>query len=187
MSSKNLCVFALLAAPFLCIGFYVEEYYPPAANSRWTGAWGLIYMTGWMASMVILQRHRLTGNNRYSRNITWLVVYTLILANISNLWQLMAPTYKPFIFWIFDFGWPLGNILMLIVGVAVLRANRLRGWKRWVPLGVGLWLPFSFAVQDTPLGLHLSSIYSLVGWSLLALVLYRETTLQKHTDNYTNA
>lgn len=175
MTTNQLCLVALLGAPFLCIGVYVEAYYAPLGNSWWTGVWGLLYITGWIASMEAMRRLNLAGTDRFGRSIVWVVLATLLIANVSNVWQAVAPTYKPVLFVALDMGWPVSNVLMLAVGVAVLRANRLRGWQRWVPLAVGLWLPLTMAVSQTPIVLHVSNLYSAVAWSLLAVVLLRET------------
>lgn len=124
-----------------------------------------------MASLTALHRLRLAGTNRFGRGSVAAVLAVLVVANVSNVWQLVAPAYKPAFFWALDMAWPLSNVLMLAVGVAVLRAGRLTGGARWVPLAVGLWLPLSLALKTTLVGLHVSNLYSAVAWMLLALVL----------------
>jgi len=46
---------------------------------------------------------------------------------------------------------PAGSLLlavgMLLLGVAVLRARRLAGWRRYVPLAIGLYFPLQLVVQ----------------------------------------
>lgn len=179
MNTKQLSVIALLGAPFLCIGVYVEANYAPLGNSWWTGVWGLLYITGWMASLKALRRLKLAGSSRFGNGIVWVVMATLIMANVSNVWQLIAPTYKPVLFMVLDMGWPVSNVLMLGVGVAVLRANRLSGWQRWVPLAVGAWLPLTMALSRTPIVLHFSNLYSAVAWTLLAVVVLSESIRQQ--------
>ncbi|HZJ58972.1 MAG TPA: hypothetical protein VFD24_01800, partial [Chitinophagaceae bacterium] len=52
-------------------------------------------------------------------------------------------------------------------------AGRLHGWKRWIPLITGLWLPVTFVVK-----LYLSPVYmayvggtySLIMWTLMAYI-----------------
>lgn len=181
MNTKQLSIVALLGAPFLAIGIYVEAYYPTLANSWWAGVWGLMYTTGWMASLEVMRRLNLAGTDRFAKGIVWVVPGTLTFANVSNVWQVVAPTYKPTVFWILDTGWPLSNLLMLAVGVAVICARRLPGWQRWIPLAVGLWLPLSVVVVRTPIGLHFSNLYSAVAWTGLAIVMLTESVRQRET------
>ncbi|GAB3330275.1 hypothetical protein GCM10027299_34660 [Larkinella ripae] len=179
MNTKQLCLLALMGAPFLAIGVYVEAYYAPLGNSWWTGVWGLLYITGWMGAVEAMRRLRLTGTDWLGRRITPLVLGTLLIANLSNLWQLVAPTYKPLPFMVLDLAWPLSNLLMLVVGVATLRARQLRGVGRWIPLAVGLWFPLTMAVSRTSIVLHFSNLYSALLWSLMALVVWRAANHQK--------
>lgn len=173
MNVKYLTTIALLGAPFLAIGVYTEVYFFSLSDSWWTGLWGVLYCLGWMGSMEAIRRLGLAGNDRFGVGSVWSVLIGLIIATISNVWQLVVPSYKPVVFWILDMAWPLSNILMLPLGVAVLRARRLSGLQRWVPLAVGLWLPMSMAFRQTPVGLHVSNGYSLVAWSVLALTVHQ--------------
>ena len=179
MNTKQLSLIALLGAPFLCIGVYVEANYTPLGNSWWTGVWGLLYITGWMASLEALRRLKLAGSGRFGNRIIGVVLATLTMANVSNVWQLIAPTYKPLLFTVLDIGWPVSNVLMLGVGVAVLRAKRLQGWQRWVPLAVGAWFPLTMTVSRTPIVLHFSNLYSAIAWTLLAVVVLSESVQQQ--------
>lgn len=115
MNTKLLCLLALLGAPFLAIGVYVEAYYARLGNSWWTGVWGLLYITGWMAAIEVMRRLRLTGANPFGQRIIPVVLGTLLIANVSNGWQAVAPTYKPLLFMVLDSAWPLSNLLMLAV------------------------------------------------------------------------
>ncbi|MGA0560473.1 hypothetical protein ACO2Q8_27660 [Larkinella sp. VNQ87] len=169
MNLKFLTIIAFLGAPFLAVGVYTEVYFPALSSSWWTGLWGLLYCTGWMGSLEALRRLELAGTDRFGTGNVWSIQIGLIVANASNVWQLVAPSYKPDFFWILDTAWPLSNLLMLPLGIAVLRAHRLSGLQRWVPLAVGLWLPLSMALRQTAVGLHVSNGYSLIAWSVLAL------------------
>lgn len=107
-----------------------------------------------MAGIEVMRRLNIAGPDRFGRGIVRVVLATLLLANVSNVWQAVAPTDKPALFIALDMDWPLSNVLMLAVGVAVLRAKRLPGWQRWVLLAVGLWLPLSITIKQTPIVLH---------------------------------
>ncbi|CCH54320.1 hypothetical protein BN8_03479 [Fibrisoma limi BUZ 3] len=182
MNNKTLGILAMLGAPFMAIGVYVESQYKPLADSWWTGAWGILYITAWMGSMIALIRLGVAGNSRFGRVFPLIVLGTLTIANVSNVWQLVAPAYKPALFWALDMGWPLSNVLMLVFGIAVIAAHRLTGWQRFVPLLCGLWLPMALTTKfwiPTELGFNLTSAYSAVAWALLALVVLTTRRLKQ--------
>jgi membrane-associated HD superfamily phosphohydrolase len=163
----------------MCIGVYVEAYYPQFGQTWWVGVWGLIYISCWLAGMEAMRRLSLNGSDRFGRTITAVVMVTLALADLSNVWQLVAPAYKPFLFMALDICWPVSHVLMLAVGVATLRANKLSGYHAWLPVAMGLWFPLTIAVSKTLIVLHFSNIYSLIVWVLMAITLIREARLQR--------
>jgi hypothetical protein len=56
MNNKTLGTLALIGAPFLLIGFKAEQHYAFLADSWFTGAWGLVYITAWLCSVAALHR-----------------------------------------------------------------------------------------------------------------------------------
>ncbi|HUP11658.1 MAG TPA: hypothetical protein VM187_05590, partial [Niastella sp.] len=67
----------------------------------------------------------------------------------------------------------ISNFFMLVTGITIARLGNLKGWRRYVPLAVGCWLPLGFVLwalfTRTPGVLLTLSIYSLVMWSLMAI------------------
>ena len=62
---------------------------------------------------------------------------------------------------------------MIVTGIAVLRANQLQGWHKWVPLIVGCWLPVMLLLKGLGIeNLYLAGFYSAIAWTLLAIVIY---------------
>ncbi|RDC66349.1 hypothetical protein [Adhaeribacter pallidiroseus] len=184
MNNKTLGTLALIGAPFLFIGMQLEEVYKQELAYSWfTGAWELIYITAWLASIVALQRMKAAGTSRFGQGILWVIIGTLLLAEASNIYLLLFPKERTTLFWILDTFWPISNLIMILVGIAVVRAKVLPGWHRFVPLVVGLWFPVSMLVitlwgrsQGTFL---IGSIYSAIAWSLLAIVVL--LTRDRHT------
>ena len=172
MKNKTLGISALVGAPFLCIGYLVESTWSQYQDSSFTGVWGLLYITGWMCTMIVYQRSGITGNDRFGRIIIWVILITLLLANLSNLVQLIVPTEKPGWFFYLDLCWPLSNVLMLPLGIAVIRARKVNGWKRYWPLVTGFWFPMSILALilfgKNEATMIVGGIYSLGAWSLLA-------------------
>lgn len=72
-----------------------------------------------------------------------------------------------------DLFWPLSNIIMLIVGIMVIVAKGLPGWKRYIPLATGMWFPLamlSYFTDNRFLSFFFGGIYSVIAWTLLATV-----------------
>jgi hypothetical protein len=176
MKNKTLGIIGLFGAPFLLIGFTLEHIYPHLANSWFTGFWGLMYMIGWTSSIIGLQRMEATGNTTWGKAILWIVHVSLLLANVSNVIQLVTPHNKPDWFFYIDLFWPLSNILMLIVGIMCLSAKKIKIEQRYIPLVVGLWLPFSlpfWKINGSTSAMIISGIYSAIAWTLLASMLIK--------------
>jgi hypothetical protein len=176
MNNKTLGALALLGAPWMGIGVLAEEYVKQLDNSWFTGLWGIIYITTWMGGMVVLRRLHVSGTNLFGKALPLIILATLTVANISNVWQIVAPTNKSQLFWTLDMFWPLSHLLMIVFGVAVIRANRLPGWYRFVPLLCGFWLPVAMSTKfllSSTMSLSIGVIYNVVAWCLLALVAFR--------------
>ncbi|GAB3182365.1 hypothetical protein [Telluribacter humicola] len=179
MKNSTLALLALLGAPTLWLGFYIEGRFPHLSNSWFTGLWGIIYMCAWMCSIVCMQRLEVTGKSRFGKGILWVLLGTLTLANISNLILVISPNHKPDYFYLLDAFWPISNFLMLPIGITAFVARGLSGWKRYIPLLPALWYPVLVTSmlllgRTTATGLILG-IHSAIGWTLLALALYLET------------
>ncbi len=174
MNNKTLGTLGLIGAPAMVIGMHLEQTYQHLSDSWFTGVWGLVYIPAWMASMVALYRMKATGNSYFGKILFWVIGGTLVLANFSNVYQLIWPRDKSVLFLTLDAFWPISNLIMLVVGITVVRAKVLIRWHRFVPLVVGLWFPLT-ALGMLLLGRNASVMvlvpyYTAVAWSLLALV-----------------
>jgi hypothetical protein len=65
---------------------------------------------------------------------------------------------------------------MFVTGVAILMADGFTDWKKYVPLIVGMWLPFSMIVMlilgKTDTSMIFLQIYSIWAWFLMGIVAY---------------
>lgn len=184
MNTKLLGFFALLGAPCLAIGLSLESITGIALPAPWMGLWGILYISGWMAGIIALRELGVfdassPATRRVGHALAGTILVTLTLANLLNVWEMAAPNYKPTLFYIVDLGWPLSNLLMLPLGLAVVRARRLYGWQRWVPLAVGAWLPAALLVKDNAALPYLPMVYSAVAWTLMAVVVLLESARQQ--------
>ncbi|MPR36831.1 hypothetical protein [Salmonirosea aquatica] len=172
MNNKILGTLALLGAPFLCLNTYLNV----SASGGYTttplsGFFDLLYVTGWLCSIIGLKQIGAAGTDRLGRIILPTILVTLVLANIYNFYEIILPDHGTLLYHALDLFWPLSNLVMIGVGIAVIRAKRLQGWKRYVPLACGLWLPFTMLVwSNVPLGFHLTNVHTALAWTLLALV-----------------
>ena len=121
-----------------------------------------------------LKRLKATGNTHFGKILLIVLLVSLSIANISNVIQLIVQRNKPSYFMFFDLFWPLSNIIMLVVGITVIVANGLPGWKRYIPLATGFWFPLAMLSSfiDNRLASFLfGGIYSVIAWGLLAITI----------------
>ncbi|MFD1141562.1 hypothetical protein ACFQ4C_10605 [Larkinella insperata] len=179
MNNRLLGALAMLGAP--CLGLSMIRALILNDNFEsdlFGGVLSVLYMAGWLCSMVGLWNIRATGDSRFGRASLGVIFGSLTLANVWNVYDALVPNANTFLYRALDLNWPLSNLMMLVIGIAVIRARRLTGWNRYIPLVVGLWLPFSILVsipgggaQGTWAG-SLSAVYSIITWTLLAYVVY---------------
>lgn len=182
MSNKLLGTLALIGAPWLFIGTYLEQQMPQLSDSWFTGVWGILFISGWFCSVIGLKKLNATGRSSFGKVLLIVLLITLTIANISNVIQIIVEKNKPSYFMAFDIFWPLSNIIMLIVGVVVIASKLLPGWKRYVPLLTGLWFPLAMLSSFIDIGFvsfFFGGIYSAIVWTLLAIVII--TTKEEKT------
>ena len=152
MNNKTLGILALLGAPFLCINTYLHVPDPNAhvyVTNSLSGLFDLLYISGWLCSIIGLRRLGATGNDRFGRIILPVILGTLALADSWNIYEIILPNHNTALHYFLDSFWPISNVVMIGVGIAVIRAGKLTGWKRYVPLLCGLWLPVTVLVSFT--------------------------------------
>lgn len=168
MKNKQLGILALIGAPFLFIDMLVGKYYPEFSSAGFSGVACLFYITGWLAAIEGLRRMLDNGTNDFSRIMIRIVMVTLVLADISNVWQISSKS-RPLLFFVLDSCWPVSNVLMLGVAWVVIKSGRINGWKKWVPLALGCWFPVCILLGRTDFAFFAGGTYSMVAWSLFAI------------------
>jgi hypothetical protein len=170
MNYKLLGGVAIICAPFLFLDFVTNE---QSQNSWLTGLFGFVYMTGWICSIIALKRMDILGTTRWAKIAFTVQLSLLILAQCWNIWVIIGASHGNTLFTLLDMCWPLSNLWMLAIGITALKAKKLRGWKRFVPLFVGLWFPLT-VIPAITLGIFvLAAPYSAIAFTLLGLVVYR--------------
>lgn len=177
MNQRTLGILGMIGAPFLFLTFIpglvvadVEQ------NSSMRGLFELIYMLGWMCSIIGLAALQATGTNKWGSWVLIIQLAFLSLANIWNVWNIFQPNADTTLYRILDFTWPASNVWMLVVGITTVIEDRLKGWRCWVPLLVGLWLPIGFVAMGifgrSEASLYIAGVYSAVTWFLLAFMIW---------------
>jgi hypothetical protein len=172
MNTRTLGILGLIGAPFLLIdtannGFALDQ------SSGISGLLNFLYTTGWMCSVIALNRMGAFGDKRFGKIVFWAQISCLVLADCWNIYEWMQPRAETTLYFILDAFWPIGNLCMLVSGITIAAQGVLKGWRRYVPLAVGLWLPIGLVLwaifSRTPGMLLFSGIYSTLTWSLMAI------------------
>ncbi|GAA4413665.1 hypothetical protein GCM10023187_42240 [Nibrella viscosa] len=169
----------IVGAPFLLIDIYLHN---PDGNpenyvhSSSGGFFGLVYISAWLCSAYGLYRLRATGTSRFGKAILLVLMSTLVLANGWNIYEIIQPHARTPLYNFLDMFWPGSNLMMFFVGMATLAAGRLSGWRRYVPLLVGLWLPFSalalfYIIGKSMLVMYAVGLYSAIMWTLMGYMI----------------
>jgi hypothetical protein len=195
MKNRILGTIGMSGAPFLGIDFFLNGGGfggAPYEHTSQTGLFCLIYMTAWMCSIWGLLKVGASGPGR-GRNVLIAQLLFLSIANISNVYEILSPeTASTSIFYnLMDSFWPISNLFMLATGITILRARILQSPHRFVPLIVGLWIPFAilmyFIIGEMNKTHHVVvGCYSAVAWTLMGYVVRMSAacpSIQKQTLN----
>jgi len=137
-------------------------------------------MAGWICTMFALIRMEAAGTKKSGRIILYVQTLFLFVAASSDVVTLFRIPIPQKIFFFWDLFWPISNCMMLATGIVIAVAATLKGWKRWVALITGLWLPVTMIVKFTLPGEYVAIIggtYSIVLWTMLAWVAFEQNKM----------
>ena len=174
MKNKLQAAISFIGAPCLAIDFYRNA----NAGQQWgapilTSILDILYMAGWACTMLSFIRIQVNGTKKSAKNLLYIQLTFLIIAASSDLVTLLKIPVPENVFFYWDLFWPLSNCLMLVTGITIAIAGRLHGWRRWVPLITGLWLPVTMFVKiylSAQYMAYIGGTYSLILWTLMAYV-----------------
>jgi hypothetical protein len=139
-----------------------------------TGIASMVFMAGWICSNIGMWRMRATGTGRWSRAVLLVQFVGLVLAFLFGFFEATGLLGENnIVFIVTDIAWPLSMVWMLVVGVTVLVAKWLPGWKRFVPILCPLWLPiaivgsFAFGEAAGIAGVGFAAVL----WALLGYII----------------
>jgi hypothetical protein len=175
-SIKILGAIGILGAPWQFIDFISNGLYDRFVTTSVSGIRGLVFMVGWISSVIGLYKIKAMGNKPWQRNILVIQISLLVLAAIWCVYEIFDPTSpSPIYFWL-NFSWPLSGFFMVITGIIIIRAKKLKGWKLYMPLLAGLWFPQTILIYLISLnsigliifsGIYATIVFSLLGFSLI--------------------
>jgi hypothetical protein len=165
---------------FLASFFFAPQFDQPSPHPFLAGLGGVLYLFGAMASATGMRSLRVTGNGKGARVLYFAQMTGLFLAMCFDVLENAAPQLRETtVFFITDMAYPLSHILMIIVGIAVIRAGVWRGWRKIPAFLVGFALP-SFIILSIFFGRENGSfIFPLMittGFFLLGLAVFTSKT-----------
>lgn len=179
MTNRVLGILAMICAPALLIEGLLLRGQESAAI---TGIASMVFMAGWICSNTGMRRMEATGTGTWGRAVLLIQLVGLMLAFAFGFFEATGLLGREStVFNLTDAAWPLSMLWMVVVGITVLRAKRLSGWQRFVPLLCPLWLLItivaSIAFGDTA-GSIMGFGYAAVLWALLGYVVARSESRQ---------
>src|SRR5690242_9377409 len=88
---------------------------------------GLIYLCGFLATLVALRKLGITGRHRWTTVLFALQLILLLLAALQQGLELVRASTTSAMFALADAAWPLSHTLMCATGIAVLTARQWTG------------------------------------------------------------
>lgn len=140
-SQQALGIIGMLCAPAM---FVAIAFFPPFSTAE--NALGLVYLVGFLASVVGLRLSRATGHGKAAIVVLAVHLVGLALAWSQNTLDLLGRGKDTVLYTVADISWPVSHVFMLVVGGLVLKARVWTGACRFTPLACGLVLPLAMAV-----------------------------------------
>ena len=174
LNLKFLGIIAIIGAPWELIDFIENGLYDRFELTSASGIRNIIFMTGWICSVLGLYKlHQPTTKGL--KIVFWIQIILLMLANIWNLIEVFDPRSNSIVFSVLTACWPAAGLFMIVTAIVIIRAKKLKGWKRYIPLFASFWFPQTMYLGLTKqLGfiyLVLSGLYAAISFALLGFSL----------------
>lgn len=173
MNNRMLGVIAIICAPALLLEEFLRQ---GQEDALITGIASMVFMAGWICSNTGMRRMQAAGTGKWGRVVLLIQLVGLVLAFMFGFFEATGLLGREsIIFNITDAAWPLSMLWMLVVGITVIRTNRLSGWQRFVPLLCPFWLLIAIVgsiVLGEAAGGYLGPGYAAVLWLLLGYIVF---------------
>lgn len=183
MNLRTLGTIAMISAPAMLISVIIA---PNGDNHVAMGIASLVFMAGWLASNLGMQKMQALGTGLWAKIVLRVQMVGILLAAIFGILEATQIVPDDNIFFIVtDLCWPLSMLFMIVVGIMTIRANRWAGWQRFVPLICALWLPVAMAIgiaggenlSMQQLSVYVGFSWTTIAWFVLALIVRSNATL----------
>ena|SRR5690348_2788125 len=168
-------IIAIIGSPWMFIDFINNGLYDRFISTSISGVRNSLFMLGWICAVFGLYKLEAMGNKRWQKNLVILQLIFLLIAFAWSILEIFESDSSSLMFYYLNFSWPIAGFFMLIIGIIILVAKKLKGWKRYVPLLAGLWFPQTVAIglidRNSFTSIMLSGIYATITFSLLGFVL----------------
>ena len=182
ITNRALGAVGMILSPMLFFAsfFFAPQFDQPSPYPLMACLGGVLYLLGAMASATAMRRLRVTGSGTGAKILYVVQMIGLFLAMWFDVLENAAPQLRETrLFFITDMAYPFSHILMIIVGIAVIRAGVWRGWRRVPAFLVGLALP-SFIGLSIVFGRENGSfifpLFVTVGFFTLGLAVFTTRT-----------
>jgi hypothetical protein len=185
ITNRMLGIIAMIFSPMLYFTtfFHASEFDQPSPYPLITSLGGILYLLGAALSATAMRNLRVTGNGRGAGVLYTAQMIGLFLAMGFDVLEYAAPGLRgTTLFFITDMAYPFSHVLMIVVGVAVVRAGVWRGWRRIPAFLVGSALPLFFAASalvGRGDGSFLFPLFVTIGFFLLG---YAVATTEKGSE-----
>jgi hypothetical protein len=152
-SVRRLGALAMLAAPMLfveVIMFVTSD--DPNRNSPLVGVAGLLYLAGWICSLVALRRLGVLGTSVAGRIVYWVQITLVVAAALFSAQELLYGAAERLPFPVLDLAWPLTHTFMLVTGGVAIGSGVWKGWRRFAPFLPGLKIPLLLTLMALGVG-----------------------------------
>jgi hypothetical protein len=159
----------------MLIDFVENGLYDRFVMTSDSGIRNLIFMTGWICSVLGLYKIHQPTITKGQKIIFIIQLMLLVLANLWNVCEIINPLSTSPIVFLLNFTWPLGGFFMIVTGIVVIRAKKMKDWKKYAALLAGFWFPQTFLIywftRETLAELLASGIYAAISFGLLGFAL----------------
>jgi hypothetical protein len=150
LTNRTLGTIGMILSPMLYLAwfFHAPNFNEPSPFPLFASLGGILYLLGAAASATAMRNLRATGSGRGAGVLYTVQMIGLFLAMCFDILEYAAPHLRgTTLFFITDMSYPFSHVLMIVVGVAVVRARVWHGWRRIPAFLVGLALPLFFGAS----------------------------------------
>ena len=142
--NRMLGVVAMVSSPLLYLGivFFAPDSAGANPSKIFAMLGGISYLAGAMAGATAMRNLRVTGSGTSAKILYVVQMIGLFLAMCFDVIENAAPNLREtWAGFITDMAYPFSHLLMIVVGIAIVRAKIWRGWRTIPAFLAGLGLP----------------------------------------------